>query len=279
MKRLPKVSSSGIIIFVILSGAGLLFLLPFFWMIVVSFERYANINPPFPPSFTLDEPSMFNYKIATENNRLINAYRNSGIVAVFSVAVCLASTLMGGYALSKGVFKGKKAITLIILSTMMLPFETRMIPMFLMFNRVGMANTFWPLILPSMVDAFNLLLVKKYFDTLPNSLAESAEIDGANKSVIFLRIFLPLTGPIAATVVILKFMGSWNSFLWPLVILSGEALRTVPIYMASFADESNRAYGSTLAVAALAILPVLLVFLVLQKYIVQSIALSGLKGE
>lgn len=267
------------VVFAIMTAAGLVFLLPFFWMIIVSFERYANLEPPFPPRFTLKEPSLFNYTLAVENGRLLNAYKNSFIVAVFSVAASLVSALLGGYALSKGVFKGKKLITVLILSTMMIPFETRMIPMFLMFNKVRMNNTFFPLILPSVLDAFNLLLAKNYFDTLPNSLAESAEIDGANKFQIFLRIFTPLTGPIAATIIILKFMGSWNSFLWPLIVLTGDALRTVPLYMATFANDSSTYYGTILAVATLGILPVLLVFLLMQRYIIQSIALSGLKGE
>jgi multiple sugar transport system permease protein len=267
------------VVFVIMTIIGIVFLLPFLWMIVVSFERYANIEPPFPPSFTLQEPSLFNYGMAAENGRLLNAYRNSFIVAVFSVAFCLASALLGGYALSKGVFKGKKIITLLILSTMMIPFETRMIPMFLMFNKARLTNTFLPLILPSILDAFSLLLAKNYFDTLPNSLSESAEIDGAGKFQIFLLIFTPLTGPIVATIIILKFMGSWNSFLWPLIVLTGETLRTVPLYMSTFADDSKKYYGTTLAVAVLCILPVLLVFLILQRYIIQSIALSGIKGE
>ncbi|MDR2553574.1 MAG: carbohydrate ABC transporter permease [Treponema sp.] len=263
----------------ILTGAGVVFLLPFIWMVIVSFERYANIQPPFPPRFTLETPSLFNYRIAVENGRLLRAYGNSFFVALLSVSFCLASSLLGGYALSKGIFRGKKAVMLLILSTMMIPFETRMIPMFLMFNRARLANTFWPLILPSVLDAFNLLLAKNYFDTLPDSLAESAEIDGAGRFRVFLRIFVPLTGPIAATIIILKFLGSWNAFLWPLVVLTGERMRTIPLYMAIFADDSNRFYGTTLAVAVLGVLPVLAVFLLMQKYIIRSVALSGLKGE
>jgi multiple sugar transport system permease protein len=268
------------LLFIILAIVGIVFILPFLWMVVVSFERYANIEPPFPPSFILREASLFNYRIVLENGHMFNAYKNSFIVAALSVVVCLFSTLMGGYALSKGTFKGKKLITLLILSTMMIPLETRMIPMFLMFNKLRLTNTYVPLIFPSILDAFSLLLAKNYFDTLPDSLAESAEIDGANKLLIFLRIFLPLTTPIVATIVILKFMGSWNSFLWPLIVLTGNAVRTVPIYVSNFSQENGtRLAGSTMTVATLGIIPVLIVFLVMQKYIIQSIALSGLKGE
>lgn len=267
-------------IFIIFCFIGFIFILPFVWMVIISFERYANIQPPFPPSFIIREPSLFNFKVILENGAMFNAYKNSFIIAVFSVGVCLFSVLPGAYALSKGKFKGKRIISILILSTMMIPFETRMIPMFLMFNRIGLTNTFIPLIIPGILDAFNLFLAKGYFDNLPDSLAESAEMDGAGKFRIFFNIFLPLTTPILSTIVILKFMGSWNSFLWPRIILTGIKNQTVPIYISSFSYENGtRLAGSTMTVAFMGIIPVLIVFLFLQKYIIQSIALSGLKGE
>jgi multiple sugar transport system permease protein len=275
-----KMSLAESILFLVILLAGIIFVLPFIWMIVVSFERYANIQPPFPPSFTVKQPSLFNFRIILENGIMLRAYRNSFIIAVFNVAVCLVAVLPGAYALSKGSFRGKGVITLLILSTMMVPFETRMIPMFVMFNKFRLTNTFVPLIIPSMLDAFSLFLAKGYFDSLPDSLAESAELDGAGKFRIFRSIFLPLTTPILSTVVILKFMGSWNSFLWPRIILTGGETQTVPLYVSVFVHENGvRLAGSTMAVAFLGIIPVLVVFLFLQKYIIQSIALSGLKGE
>jgi multiple sugar transport system permease protein len=275
-----KITLPEVIFFVLATVVGIIFILPFAWMVVVSFERYANIQPPFPPSFILREPSLFNFNIILENGIMFRAYKNSLFIAVFSVVVCLASVLPGAYALSKGTFKGKGFVGILILSTMMVPFETRMIPMFVMFNKLYLTNTFVPLIVPSMLDAFSLFLAKGYFDSLPDSLAESAEIDGAGKFRIFRSIFLPLTAPILSTVIILKFMGSWNSFLWPRIILTGGETQTVPLYISVFSYESGiRLAGSTMAVAFLGIIPVLIVFLFLQKYIIQSIALSGLKGE
>lgn len=270
----------GSLIFLVLLVIGIVLILPFVWMAVVSFERYANIQPPFPPSFIVQNPSFFNFKIITENGEIWTAYRNSMIVAIGSVAVNLVAVLAGGYALSKGKFRGKKAIFLIILATMMIPFETRMIPMFTMFSRVGLTNNFLPLILPNIIDGFGLLLAKQFFDELPDSLREAAQIDGASEICIFRRIFMPLTSPIMATIVILKFMDSWNAFLWPLVVLTGTETRTVPIFISAFSYEGGtRMAGSTMCVAFLGIIPVLLVFLLLQKYIIQSIALTGTKGE
>lgn len=268
------------IIFLVLLIVGILFIMPFVWMSVVSFERYANIQPPFPPSFLLKKPSLFNFKIITENGNLTLAYRNSLVIAVGSVLVNIISVMMAGYALSKGRFRGKNVILIIILATMMIPFETRMIPMYKMFAKIGLTNNFLPIIFPNIIDALGVMLAKNYFDSLPSSLGEAAEIDGAGPFYTFFLIYLPLTSPIAATIIILKFMDSWNSFLWPLVILTGQDTRTVPIFISAFSYEGGtRMAGSTMTVAFMGIIPVVIVFLILQKYIIQSIALSGMKGE
>ncbi len=268
------------IIFLCLAVVGLLFIIPFVWMAVVSFERNANIQPPFPPSLIVKEPSLFNFKIITENGNLWRAYRNSFIVAIFSVVINMFSVMLGGYALAKGRFKGKNLIFLVIMATMMIPFETRMIPMFEMFAKLGLTNSFVPLILPNMIDGFGLMLARNFFIKLPDSLGEAARIDGAGPLRVFVQIYLPLSTPIMATIAILKFMGSWNDFLWPLVILTGEETRTVPIFISAFSYEGGtRMAGSTMCVAFMGIIPVLIVFLFLQKYIIQSIALSGVKGE
>ena len=277
-----SINNKGIRIFltVILLGAGLLLIMPFVWMTIVSFERYANINPPFPPSFKVKDFSLFNFKIVTENGAMLKAYANSVTVAVIGVIANTVSVLMGGYAFSKGNFKGKKLIFLIIMATMMLPFETRMIPMYKLFLKLKLVNTFVPLILPNIIDAFGIMLTKQFFDKLPDCLSEAAAIDGAGPFRTFIEIFAPLTKPIVATIVILKFMDNWNSFLWPLVILTGNDKRTVPILISAFSYEGGtRMAGSTMTVAFLGIIPVLIVFLLLQKYIIQSIALSGVKGE
>lgn len=268
------------LIFIAIAAIGILFLAPFFWMIAIAFERYSNINPPFPPSFSIEEFSFFNFDVVTQNGAIFTAYKNSMIIAVCSVALNLVAVLTGGYAFSKFQFKGKKVLFFLILATMMVPFETRVIPMFTMFNNWGMINTFLPLILPSMIDGFGLLMAKQFFDKLPDSLGEAATIDGASPYKVFTAIFLPLAMPIIATIIILKFMDSWNSFLWPLVVLTGEEMRTIPIFISAFSSSTGtRLAGSTMMVAFLGIIPVVIVFLLLQKYIIQSVALSGVKGE
>lgn len=265
-------------LFVALFLLGVLMVLPFIWMILVAFERGANINAPIPPRFYIEEPSLFNIKLLGSD--IFTAYRNSLIAAVGSVILDLFTVLTGGYALSKGRFRGRAAISAIITATMMIPLETRLIPMFLMFNRYGLTNRYAALILPSMVDGFGLLLAKQYFDKLPDSLRESAFIDGAGEFRIYLQIFLPLTGPIAATLAILAFINSWNNFLWPLLVMTKPEMRTIPLYISSFSMENaTRIMGTTMAVAFMAIIPVVIIFLFLQKYVIQSVATSGIKGE
>ncbi|OON99330.1 MAG: sugar ABC transporter permease [Epulopiscium sp. Nele67-Bin004] len=267
-----------IISVVILLTLGLIMISPFFVMIIISFERFANLQPPFPITFSISEPSFFNFNLILENGALVKAYSNSFIVAIGSVIINLFAVLLAGFAFSKGKFTGKKLMLGIILSTMMIPFETRLIPMYMMFTNLGLKNNFLALILPNVVDGFGILLVKGFFDTVPDSLMEAAQLDGCNKWQIFSKIFVHFTGPISATLVILKFMSSWNSLLWPLVILTDESKHTVPIFISSFSTENgSRLAGSTMAAAFLGIIPVVVLFLCLQKHIIQSIATTGLK--
>ncbi|QGG56404.1 carbohydrate ABC transporter permease [Paenibacillus sp. B01] len=268
------------VITILLSAIGCIMIYPFLWMISVSLERTANVALPFPPRFIPELFSWFNYGLVFENNALFLAYGNSAFLACVHVAMSVASALLGGYAFSRGSFKGKRILYIAVLATMMIPFETRLIPMFTMFNDLGLINTKYPLILPSIIDALGLVLAKQYFDQLPEGLRESAKMDGAGEFKTYFFIFVPLTGPITATLAILAFQESWNSFIWPLVVINDQHLKTVPLFLSSFsAENGDRLAGVTMALTAMSIMPILLVFIFFQKYIIRSVALSGLKGE
>lgn len=278
MKDRQKILNA--VVFLLLAAIGFTMIYPFVWMISVSLEQTANVAMPFPPRLIPQQFSWFHYGLVFENNKLLLAYWNSVVIAVFCVVLSVSSALLGGYAFSRGNFKGKKLLFFAVLATMMIPFETRLIPMFTMFNDIGLINTKYPLILPSIVNALGLVLAKQYFDQLPEGLRESAKMDGAGEFKTFFYIFAPLTGPITATLSILSFQDSWNSFIWPLVVINDQDLKTVPLFLSSFSTENGgRLAGVTMALAAMSILPMLLVFLFFQKYIIRSIALSGLKGE
>ncbi|UOQ46570.1 carbohydrate ABC transporter permease [Gracilibacillus caseinilyticus] len=277
-KKADKITTS--VKFVILLIFGVVLMAPFVWMVSVGFDRTANISMPFPPRLIPEELSGFNYGIVFENGRLIQSYINSAIVTITSVAIGVSSSLLAGYAFSKGRFKGKKLLFIVVLCTLMIPMEPRLIPLYKLFNSVDLLNTFWPLILPPLINGMLIFLCKQFFDQLPDSLREAAQIDGAGEFKIFFSVYFPLAGPIAATMVILAFIWSWNDFLWPLVVLNNQDLHTVPLYLASFSLENGTSLGGlTMALATVSVLPIIVVYLFLQRYIIQSIALSGVKGE
>ncbi|MFB5662804.1 carbohydrate ABC transporter permease [Alteribacillus sp. HJP-4] len=266
--------------FIVLVIFGFVLMAPFLWMVSVGFDRTANVSMPFPPKLIPEEISGFNYGIVLENGRLIQSYINSTIVTVSSVFLGVASSLLAGYAFSKGKFKGKKILFFVVLGTLMIPMEPRLIPLYTLFNSIGLLNSFWPLILPPLINGMLIFLCKQFFDQLPDTLREAAQIDGAGEFKVFFRVYFPLAGPIAATMVILAFIWSWNDFMWPLVVLNSQELHTVPLYLASFSLENGTSLGGlTMALATVSILPIVVLYLFLQRYIIQSIALSGVKGE
>ncbi|MFP3721174.1 carbohydrate ABC transporter permease [Niallia circulans] len=278
MKKLER--TTVILKYIVLFVFGVVLMAPFVWMISVGFDRTANIVMPFPPRLIPEAISSFNYGIVFENGRLIQAYVNSAIVTVSSVFLSVSASLLAGYAFSKGKFKGKRVLFIIVLCTLMIPMEPRLIPLYTFFNQLGLLNTFWPLILPSVISGMLIFLCKQFFDQLPDTLREAAQIDGAGEFKIFFRVYLPLAGPIAATMVILSFIWSWNDFMWPLVVINDLNLQTIPLYLASFSLENGSSLGGlTMALATVSVLPIVIVYLFLQKYIIQSIALSGVKGE
>lgn len=278
MKKLER--TTVILKYIVLFVFGIVLMAPFVWMISVGFDRTANIVMPFPPRLIPEAVSSFNYGIVFENGRLIQAYLNSAIVTVSSVFLSVSASLLAGYAFSKGKFKGKRVLFVIVLCTLMIPMEPRLIPLYTFFNQLGLLNTFWPLILPSVISGMLIFLCKQFFDQLPDTLREAAQIDGAGEFKIFFRVYLPLAGPIAATMVILSFIWSWNDFMWPLVVINDLNLQTIPLYLASFSLENGSSLGGlTMALATVSVLPIVIVYLFLQKYIIQSIALSGVKGE
>ncbi|GAB2537612.1 carbohydrate ABC transporter permease [Gracilibacillus alcaliphilus] len=272
--------TNNIVSFSALFLCGIVLMMPFIWMVSVGFDRTANITMPFPPRLIPEEVSIFNYGLVLENGRLISAYINSAIVTISSVVLQVGASLFAGYAFSKGDFKFKRLLFIVVLCTLMIPMEPRLIPLYTLFNKIGLLNTFWPLILPSVISGLLIFLSKQFFDQLPDTLREAAQIDGAGEFRIFFQVYFPLAGPIAATMVILSFIWSWNDFMWPLVVLNNQDLHTVPLYLASFSLENGTSLGGlTMALATVSVLPIVVLYLFLQRYIIQSIALSGVKGE
>jgi multiple sugar transport system permease protein len=258
---------------------GLVFLVgPFLWMVASSVKTSAELHhvPPtwIPQTFTLD-----NYTTIFAKLNFPQYFVNSVIVATVVVGSNLLFCSMIGYALAKLRFRGKSAVFLIVLATIMVPQTVYLVPLFVLMSNLGLVNSYPGLILPFAAQAFGVFLMRQFIQGIPDELLEAARMDGAGEFTIFRRVVLPLLGAPLATLGILIFLGSWNNFLWPLIIATSDQMYTLPVAVATFSIGQNAIdYGMLMAGSVVLIAPVLLVFLLLQRFVQQGIATTGLKG-
>lgn len=266
------------IILLILGVGALIMIMPFEWMIATSFSRSANMAMPRIIRLFPADPSLFNYQIAVTNLPLARLYLNSFIVTAVTTIGYLFFSAITGYAFAKGQFVGKGILFIIILMTLMIPFEVRMIPLYFLIKDLGLRNTLPALILPFLAGGFGVFLMRQYISTIPNDLVDAARVDGANEFMIFWRVVLPLCGPPLAALAVLSVLWRWNDLIWPLLAISDRNMYTVTLGLAVAGRSQGTYTGSALANAAIAIIPVVIVYLLLQRYIIKGIAMTGLKG-
>lgn len=272
-KRLQQV-----LIFIIMTLGAVAMIAPFEWMLATSFSRSANVAMPRIPTFWPLDPSGFNYKVAITNLPIARYYMNSLFVTVTATLGYLFFSSLTGYAFAKGRFVGKSVLFVILLTTLMIPFEIRMIPMYLLMRELHLSDTYAALILPFISGGFGTFLMRQYISAIPDELIDAARVDGANEFTIYARIVLPLCGPALAALTVLSALWRWNDVLWPLLVLSDRNLYTVTFGLA-IASRSQGIYtGVALATSAIAILPIMILYLFLQRYIIRGIMLTGLKG-
>jgi multiple sugar transport system permease protein len=204
-------------------------------------------------------------------------FTNSVLVALITTALSVVVNLLAGYALAKLRFAGRSAVFLLVLSTLMIPTQAIMIPQFRMVSGLGLYGTFWAVILPSASTALGIFLARQFMLSVPDELLEAARVDGAGNLRIFARIVLPLSKPLIAVMVLLAFMGQWNDFLWPLITLKDPQLYTLPVALRFLQGQFVQNYGGLMAMALMASLPLVVLFLTLQRYFVEGLARSGLK--
>jgi multiple sugar transport system permease protein len=202
---------------------------------------------------------------------------NSVVYAVVSVVVILLTAAMAGYAFAKKRFPGRDVIFWSFLATMMVPAQATLIPLFVLIAQMDGVNTYWGLIVPTLANSQAVFLMRQFIKGLPDELFDAARIDGAGEWTVFWRIVLPLTKPVLATLGIFVFLWHWNDFLWPLVIAQSDGMRTLTVGLASLNSE-NVSNATIMAAAAISVIPCLLIFAILQRYIVNSVAMSGIKG-
>lgn len=270
-----------IVFYFCLGFATIIILIPIVWMLSASFDRVNTYQLPFPPRFIPNNPSIFNYEMVISNMRILTYITNTIIVVLLSSALLLFIVPVAGFAFSKGKFPFKSVLLLGIMSSMMVPFESKIMPIFNLCRSLGLTNTYLGIVLPGvMTSSFFIFLCKKAFDDLPDDLMESATLDGASKIRCFIQIYFPLIGSILATMAVLNMMNVWNDLLWPMIIVNQNAKATIQVGLAMFSsgtDAISNHAGMSAAASMLSILPLTLAFVFLQRYIVQSIAVSGIK--
>jgi ABC-type glycerol-3-phosphate transport system permease component len=267
-----------VVIFSILLAGAVAMVVPFIWMLSTSLSRSANIAMPRIPRLWPVDPSLFNYLVASTNLPIGRYYLNSIIVAGTTTAGYLFFSSLTGYAFAKGRFYGKTVLFILLLATMMIPFEVRMIPLYFLMRDLHLDNTLAALILPFITGPFGIFLMRQYIVTIPDDLVDAARVDGANEFTIYWRIIIPLCGPVLAALAILTALWRWNDVLWPLLVITDRNLYTVTLGLAIAGRTQGIFTGVALASAALAILPIIIWYLALQRYIIRGITLTGLKG-
>ncbi len=276
--RLPHDWWSQTLIGIVLGIGALIMIVPFWWMFATSLSRKADMSMPRTPSLWPPDPSLFNYKIATDNLPMVQLYFNSLVVVGATTLGYLFLCSIAGYAFAKGRFPGKSVLFIVFLATLFMPFETRMIPLYLFMNQLHLTNTYGALILPFLAGGFGTFLMRQAIASIPDELIEAARIDGAGEFRIFLTIILPLVPGTLATLAIINIIWRWNDVLWPLLVTSNSNLYTVTQGLALEGHSQGTYTGVALATAVLAIAPVIVAYLFLQRYVIRSVVSSGVKG-
>ncbi|MGN7312022.1 carbohydrate ABC transporter permease [Alkalicoccobacillus gibsonii] len=263
------------IVTVLLFVVGFILSIPFIWMLLSAFKPNAElIQLPvriLPQTWTLENFT----RLFTEMNFAI--YLRNTLILVGCSLIGLLFNAMAGYSFAKFRFKGNRPLFFLVLATMMIPGQVTMIPVYLILNQIGLTNTMTGIALPGLVAAFSIFLFKQFMSTIPDALLEAARLDGAGEFYIFFKLVLPMAKPILAVQGILSFIGAWNSFLWPLIVANSQDLYTLSVGLALLQGQAGENYALQMAGSAVMVVPILIVFAIFQKYIVNGFTMSGIK--
>lgn len=263
--------------YVLLGLGALLFAYPFLWMVAGSLKPETDIT-----TLSLVAPGMdlHSYEQVTTKIPIARAFANSLIVSLCCTASVVLFGSMVGYALAKLKFVGNRFLYMLILFTMMIPFQIVLIPQYILMVKLGWTDTYLALIAPTMLSAFGIVLFRQFFMAVPGALIDAARIDGCSELRILFSIVWPLSRPVIITVAILTFMTSWNEVLWPLMVVRERSLMTMPqlVTLFTIGGEAEAQLGALLAAATLLSLPVVIAYAFFQRYFIESVASAGLKG-
>lgn len=259
---------------VIILGAAVMFF-PFLWTVVTSISPGAGLGVA--PSLIPQNPSLDAYARLFAERPFGRVILNSFGLAAVTTAVQLVTSTTAGYAFSRLPFRGRGVVFAVYLATMMIPLQVLIVPLFVELKTFGLLNTYLGALLPTFASAFGIFLMRQAINQVPRELDEAATLDGAGHFRIFFSVVIPNIGPALATLTIFAFMGSWNSFLWPLVVLRKPELQTLPIALAGLQGQYTTEWDIIMAGSVVSILPMLALYIFAQKYVIQGVASSGIK--
>lgn len=272
-----KKTMLGIPVFIVLTVLALTVVVPLLWLILSAFKTEKEILT-YPPTFIPHNLTLANFTATVKRIKIITYIKNSVIYAGVTTALAVVVNSMAGYAYARKKFFGKGAFFLITLATMMVPFQVIMVPLFLVVYKLGMYNNYLGLIIPRVAVAGSIFMMRAAFANLPVELEDAARIDGLSEFGIFWRIMLPQVKSSVICLIILSINGSWNDLLWPMIVASDTKMRTLANGLALFVGQNTIQYGASFAGTLISLLPMLILYILGQRYFVEGMASSGLKS-
>ena len=265
-------------LYLAISGLAVLMILPFYWMVITAFSPAPDIIA-FPPKWIPSRLILEHFAEAFAKAPWLAYYWNSFVVAVVSVGCSLLFGLFAGYAFAVYRFPLQNFFFLMILATLMVPVQVTSVALYILLARIGWVDTYLGILAPNFASAFGVFMIRQGIKSIPVELIEAARMDGAGETRIVLTIIAPLIKATLATVAMILFLGSWNDFLWPVIVINSQDLRTIPVGIALFKDPyGSMNYGPLMAATVISTGPMLLAYVISQKYMIRGIALTGLKG-
>jgi multiple sugar transport system permease protein len=250
---------------------------PLLWMVSVSFMPTGAAST-YPPPLLPAAPTLDNYRQLFANQSAGRYMLNSALIATLATLISLVLNTMAGYAFAKLRFRWRERIFRGLLGALVIPSQVAMIPLFALVKEMGLVSTYGGVIVPAMASVFGIFLVRQYALSLPDELLEAARIDGASEARIFWSLVVPLLRPVLVTLAILTFLATWNDFMWPLIVLTDQKLHTLPVALAGLSREHVQDNEMMMAGAVITVLPVLVLFLALQRYYIAGILAGSVKG-
>jgi multiple sugar transport system permease protein len=278
MRKLRKNRTAVIVSYIILIFAALTTVFPFYWMVTCAFKSATDILkvPPdiIPQTLTLKNMNKF---LAYGN--VGRSFLNTAVISLSVVVGTLFTSSLAAYAFTKIHFSHSKKIYGVFIGTLMIPSQLTLIPLYMIFSRLHFQDTYWPLILPTvLINAYGIFLIRSFMESIPDSYIESASIDGANPFVTYSRVVLPLCKPVLITLGLFSFIGAWNDFMGALIYIDSTDKFTITLLLNAFRGRTNLKWGEIMAGSTISIIPIVIFYLFSQKFFVEGIALTGIKG-